>query len=140
MKTKLTQFIPAILALSAIGFRYFSRWCVDSISSCYGTWLHSITFTITKPLFFFALIFLPVALILIFVSREVFQSWLRLAKWFVPLSLLLIFITPVTSNSWMPIFFVSREDMAWATGGLFAVVSLILIIWRYFTARRSGQV
>ncbi len=152
MKTKIIQLTPIILVLFAIGLRYFSRWCVDSIPACYGTWLHSITFTFTKPIFFFAMAFLPIALILAFVSRTIFQSWLRLAIWFVPLSLLIIFITPVTSNSWMPLFFVSREEVSWYLGVLFAALSLLLILCRalrsvmtekgkWFSSRRkSGQV
>src|SRR3989344_2082165 len=139
MKTKISQFIPIILAILAIGFRYFSNWCIDSVSGCYGTLVSHISLSFTKPVFFFAIAFLPIAIILAFVSRTIFQSWLRLATWFVPLSILIIFITPVTSNSWMPIFFVSREDMAWATGGLFAVISLVLILWRYFSARRKPK-
>ena len=137
MKNKIIQFIPAILALLAIGFRYFGIWCVYSVNACYGGPIHQMFPYIITPLFLFALAFLPIAIILAFVSRVVFQSWLRLATWFVPLSLVIIFITPVTSNSWMPIFFVSREDMAWATGGLFAVISLVLILWRALHSART---
>lgn len=89
-----------------------------------------------EPVLLFTICVLPIALILVFVSREMFQSWLRLATWFVPLSLVIIFITPVTSNSWMPIFFVSREEIAWYLGILFAAISLVLILWKYFAARR----
>jgi|SRR3989344_8659388 len=139
MKTKIIQIVPAIFAFLAVGLRYFSNWCIDSIPSCYGTWLHSITFIITRPLYFYALSLLPITIILAFVPRTIFQSWLRLAAWLVPVSLVAIFITPVTSNSWMPLYFVSREEMAWYLGLFFAAASLVLIIYKTLAARRNAN-
>jgi len=83
-------------------------------------------------------VFIPAAVV-IFVKKEFFDSWLRLAAWLVPVSLLIIFITPVTSNSWMPLYFVSREEMAWYLGLLLAATSLLLVLWKWFSARRFGQ-
>ena len=130
------QFIPALLALLFVGFRYISLWCVYSASVCYGGVIHQMFPYIITPLYLFSSAFLLVAIILAFVPRTIFNSWLRLAAWFVPLSLIIIFITPVTSNSWMPIFFVSREEISLYLGIAFSAVSIILVIYKYLSLRR----
>ncbi len=127
MKPKITQFIPVILALLAIGFRYFSVWCIFTVRTCYGTSIDHISLTVTKPLFYFSLFLLPITIILAFVPRSIFISWLKLAAWAIPLSILYIAMTPVIDNSLLPF---QRDDAARLAGGVFAGVSLLLIIWR----------
>ena len=122
----------------AIGFRYLSNWCID-FSSCYGTWVSHVVLSFTKPLYFFALYSLPLAIILIFVSRTIFNSWLKFAVWFVPL--LVLYMASVPTN-WtgmgIDLFPFYRDDAArWAAGYL-TVASLVLIIWKYFKAHRAN--
>ncbi|MDD2657768.1 MAG: hypothetical protein PHD04_03885 [Candidatus Pacebacteria bacterium] len=133
MKTRIIQCIPVLLAVLLIGFRYFSQWCILTNSSCYGTWVHWIYLEVTSPIFFFAIFFLPIAIILVFVRWEVFKSWLKLALWAVPLLLLLISTQPVYAG----FLSTDRDDAARLAGGVFAGVSLCLIIWRLIVARRS---
>lgn len=135
MKTKIIQFIPLILALLAIGFRYFSQWCINSVPACYGTLIHQIALEVTKPLYNFSLFFLPIALILVFVPREIFKSWLKLAVWAIPLAIIYIASTPVIDNSLLPFY---RDDAARLAGGVFAGISLILIIWKYLSSCRAN--
>lgn len=132
MKTKVIQSVPAVLALSAIGFRYFSNWCIDA-SSCYGTWVHQIALEITKPLFFFVIFCLPITLILIFVPRNIFSSWLKFAIWAIPVLLLFISTQPVYSG----FLSTDRDDAARLAGEVFAGVSLVLIVWKSVVARRT---
>ena len=136
MKNKIIQFIPVILALLAIGFRYFSQWCIDSISLCYGTWIHWIALPIIKPLYFFSLYFIPIAIILAFVPRNIFNSWLKLAIWTIPLAIIFITLNPAVDNSLLPF---SRSDAARLAGGLFAIISLLLIVWKHFSLRRRAS-
>ena len=136
MNTKIIQFIPALLALLFVGFRYFSQWCISSGNFCYRTVIDQTFLYTINPVYFYAVPLLLVAIILAFVPRTIFNSWLRLAAWFVPLSLIIIFITPVTSNSWMPIFFVSREEISLYLGIAFSAVSIILVIYKYLSLRR----
>lgn len=137
MKTKIIQFIPAILALLGISSRYFSLWCIDSLVSCYGSWIHQEYQYFTSPLYNFCLFFLPVAIILIFVQQSIFKSWLKFAAWAIPVSIFYIWTTPVTSGAYMDFFPFYRDDAARLAGGVFAAASLILIIWKYFSARRG---
>lgn len=140
MKTKITQLIPVTLALLAIGFRYSSNWCIDVLYTCYGTWVHWISLSITKPLYFFALYSLPVAIILAFVSREIFKSWLKFAAWALPLVVIYIWTTPVSSTAWMDLFPFYRDDAARLAGQVFLAISLALIVWKWWKSLRSGQV
>ena len=137
MKNKIVQFIPVLIALVAIGFRYFSNWCIDSSSFCYGTLAHQIALSFTKPLFFFSLFLLPITIILIFIPRSTFNSWLKFAAWAIPLAIIFIALTPVSSYAYMDLFPFYRDDAARLAGGVFAGVSLILIIWKWFTSRHS---
>lgn len=138
MKTKLVQFIPVALALLAVGFRYFSNWCIFTNSACYGTTISHISLTITKPLYFFALYFLPIAIVLAFVSREIFKSWIKFSVLAIPLAIIFIVTTPVIDNSLLPF---SRDDAARLAGQAFSVASFALIIYKHFSLRRnSGQV
>jgi len=133
MKTKVIQFIPFALTLVAIGFRYASLWCINSVPSCYGTWVHQIALEVTKPLFYFAVFFLPIAIVLAFVPRGVFNSWLKLAVWAIPLLLLFISTQPVYAG----FLSTDRDDAARLAGEVFAGASLILIVWKSIVAHRA---
>lgn len=132
MKTKIIQSIPAMFALAAIGFRYFSLWCIFTTQVCYGTTVSHISLTVTKPLYLLSLYLLPIAIILVFVPRSVFISWLKLAVWAIPLLLIFISTQPVYSG----FLSTDRDDAARLAGEVFAGVSLVLIIWKSIAARR----
>lgn len=140
MKNKITQFIPAILALTVVSFSYFSQWCTSVGQVCYRTVLDQMIPEITYPLYFFAIFFLPIALILAFVPRSIFISWLKFAVWAIPLLILYIMMTPVNSNAFMNLYPFYRDDAARLAGEVFAGISLILIAYKYFSSRRSGKV
>jgi len=137
MKNKIIQFIPAAIALVAIGFRYFSNWCILTNGFCYGTVVSHISLTITKPLYLFSLYFLPIALILIFVPRYLFNSWLKFAVWALPLLFIFIATTPVVDNALISF---SRSDAARLAGQLFSAVSLLLILYKYLKLRQKRVV
>ncbi|TSD05092.1 MAG: hypothetical protein Greene07147_804 [Parcubacteria group bacterium Greene0714_7] len=89
------------------------------------------------PLFIFALFTLPITFILILFPKA-FSSWFKFALWWVPFSILVITITPTTSNSWMPLYSFVREDTAWFMGGVFAVISLGIIVWKTTALRKKN--
>jgi len=135
MKNKITQFIPVALILLAIGFRYFSQWCIGEGQVCFRTFLDRTYLSTTYPLFYFSLFFLPIAIILIFVSRNIFNSWLKFAVWALPVAFIFIAMTPVWDSSWLPFV---RDDAARLSGQLFSGISLLLIAWKYVTSRRKS--
>jgi hypothetical protein len=71
-------------------------------------------------------IFIPL-FVLLFTSQSITSVWFRFARWWLPLSVILILITPTSSNTWMPLYSVDKEMMTWIMGGLFTLISLILI-------------
>lgn len=134
---KLVQSIPAALLLLVVAFRYFSVSCIDS-GSCFDTWIRYVSLDFTKPLYFFALYSLPLAIILVFVSHKLFKSWLKLAVWLVPLLLLFIATQPVAPQSFMS---TNRDDAARLVAELLTVVSLIKLIlpwWKSRTLRKGA--
>ncbi|OGG39668.1 hypothetical protein A2118_03210 [Candidatus Kaiserbacteria bacterium GWA2_50_9] len=133
MKNKIIQFIPALVTLLIIGFRYFSIWCADSILSCYSSWINQIALSITKPLYLFSLFFLPIAIVLAFVPRYIFNSWLKFAAWSLPLLFVLVATQPVVSS----FLSTNRDDAARLAGQVFAAISLLLIVWRALHSART---
>jgi len=127
MKNKIIQFIPAILALAFIGFSYFSQWCTVAGQICFRTLLDQMFPYITSPLYFFFLFFLPIAIILIFIPRSIFNLWFKFAVVALPLLLILVATQPVYATH---ILSTNRDDAARFAGEVFSGVSLILIIYR----------
>ena len=140
MKTKTIQFIPIVFVLLSICFGYFSQWCAGTGNACYGTIIDQMIPKITYPLYFFALYLLPIALIITFVPRPIFISWLKLVAWALPLALIFIALTPV---NWMGIgldlYPFYRDDAARLTGGIVTAASLMLVVVKYFIMWRTSR-
>ncbi len=140
IKIKIIQSIPATLALAAIGFSYFSQWCAITGQMCFRTVIDRMIPETTYPLYFFSLFFLPIAAILVFVSRNIFSSWLKFSAWAIPLSIFYIATTPVNfTGIGMDFFPFYRDDAARLAGGIFAAASLILIIWKSIVGRQQKR-
>jgi hypothetical protein len=132
---KMRQFIPFVLVLLAVGFANFSQWCTSAGHLCYRTILDQIIPGITYPLYFFALYLLPLTIVLIFVSRSVFNSWFKLAVWLIPLALIFVSTQPVVAG----FLSTDRDDAARFSAGVVTAVSFLLLIWKWFAARRQGR-
>ena len=93
------------------------------------------------PLFSFSLWILLATFFAFFTKKEVFNSWVILSILLLPVLGLLIALTP-TAHYRMGIDFFPyfREDAARDAGKFFVGISLLLIVWKYFSTRRSGQV
>jgi len=78
-------------------------------------------------LFIFPLIFL-FSLITYPLRDEVFQSWLRFAKWWIPLSILLVLVMPDgQGGGYMPSL-IDKQTIAFLMSSIFILVSTIKII------------
>ncbi len=91
---------------------------------------------VTSPAYFFALYSLPLAIILIFVSRPIFKAWWKVAILLLIVAFLFIAGTPVSPG----LFSDNRDDAARQAAEVFTVLSLILIIWKAYTSRRANLV
>jgi hypothetical protein len=90
---------------------------------------------ITYPLYFFSLYLLPLTIVLIFVSRSTFNSWLRLAVWLIPLALIFVSTQPVVAG----FLSTDRDDAARFSAGVVTAVSFLLLISKWFAGRRQQR-
>lgn len=75
---------------------------------------------------FFTLTLVP-TVILLFFSEDRFKEWWRFAKWWLALSVVVLVLAPAQGNG-IPIDLVlTKERAAWLMGGLFGIISLIVI-------------
>lgn len=126
--------------LFAIGFGDFSQWCATGNHGCVRTVLDQMIPYVTYPFYFFSLYFLPAAILLIFVSRDIFKSWLRLAVWVFPLAFIYIASTPINwTGIGLDLYPFVRDDAARLAGGVITAASLTLVIWEYVAARRGSK-
>jgi hypothetical protein len=89
---------------------------------------------ILPTLFLFSLPLLIFSLITYKMREEVFRSWLHFAYWWIPLSIVLTLLTPDGSGSW-GIPTIDSEFVAIVFASLFTLISLLIIVWRYFRTR-----
>ena len=85
--------------------------------------------TILLPVIPLFLVYIVVA----FARIEVYESWFRFARWWIPLSMILIFISPeYPQGIYDP---VQKGSVALVMSALFALISIAIIIWKYFATR-----
>lgn len=99
--------------------------CVDQIFSA------TMIFFVFPFVFFFSLItyFLP---------DTVFRGWSKFVVWWVPLQMLLVAITPESAPGAL-VDLLPQQTVAILLSGLFAIISLIIIVWKYISFRLSGS-
>ena len=91
----------------------------------------------------FFLHFLPFSVLFIFalitywMREEIYRAWFKFARWWIPLSMILILISPEYSHDWM--YRIEKGTVAFATSLLFVIVSLIIIITKLASSRRTIQ-
>lgn len=85
----------------------------------------------SEPLFIFGFgLTVSSAILLFSKNQKAILSWKKFAFWWLILSVILILATPTSHNTWMPLYSVDREIVTWLMGGLFTLISLLLIGWK----------
>jgi len=124
----------ASLILFVLFFVAGSQFCYQS-AFCTSFFIRFHPFVIADFLFI-APVILIFSVFTYFLREEIFRSWVLFAKWWVPLSIVLTLITPeTTGSSFVPFF--GRGHVALAMSGLFFIISLLIIAWKYVATRRS---
>ncbi len=136
--TLFPKYIPLLLVLIFIIVNRFAANCVLSITCPAADLIWPFFFELIKPLYLYSLVFGIVSVCLVFVNKQTFGSWLKLAVWWIPLSVILIAVTPKNSSSWMPLYFVGKDTVTLIMASLFAVISLALIGWKTFVSRKKN--
>lgn len=91
--------------------------------------------TVGDPLLNFSFFLFLVSLLLLFVQEEVFNYWLKFAKWWLSLSLLVIILSP-TRGSFFPSL-MTRETASIFMGGGMVAISFIIIIYCRYRAKKK---
>ncbi|MCK9351167.1 MAG: hypothetical protein WCT49_01070 [Candidatus Paceibacterota bacterium] len=104
--------------------------CPRNIGTCSQSYDATATnFFLFLPILFFSLITYKL-------REETFRAWLHFAYWWVPLSMFLTLITPESrGGGFGPQISWGKEDTAFVFSGLFAIISLILIIYKSIKLR-----
>jgi len=80
----------------------------------------------------YSAVFTVIFFVLLFSNSTIFQTWLKFAAVYIPLAAILFFIAP-TDNA--DLYGLDSELIAWFTSGLFFVISLLIIIIKWFRSR-----
>lgn len=105
--------------------------CADATACVLRTPIWNITFNILDPIYLLASFALIPAFAAIFVSRNVFRTWLKFSLWALLISLALTQL-PIggSPGSYFDMFTFSPDDIAQFVGKLFVIFSLAIIIWQ----------
>jgi hypothetical protein len=91
---------------------------------------------IGQPLFIESVALALVFLILLFLSPLYFQNWLKYAAWFIPVAILWIISSDVNCSGGLGLGLCFDKELAtWWSGGIYLVLSLVVIIVTYFKRR-----
>lgn len=128
---KVLTVISLIGSLSFITFLFAKELglCVLINSSCTETFDQ-----IAENVF----VFIPLlifSLITYKMREEVYQAWFRFVRWWIPISIILIFISPEYSHDWL--YPIEKGSVAFLTSAIFGIVSLIIISAKYISLRRK---
>lgn len=133
--------ILILLALSLIGF---GVGYVLTNSTIFNLCLHdqyacrALLNRIGDPLFYGASVLAIVFFVLLF-TQYAFSAWKKFAVWFIPLAAILFIFYPEPGSG--DLFSPYPEQVFQWISGLYVIISLLLILYKYFSTRRdSGQV
>ena len=128
-----------ITYLIVIGFILAISLGFVSENMCGSYQCEDILDSIAVPLGFFTIAIFPIAIILLFRPKPIFNSWWRFAKIYLPIALTLILIMGFSSDdgSWGVGADFDAEITIWLTASLFLIISLILIIYKSIKLRKK---
>ena len=86
-------------------------------------------------LLMFAIPIFLFSLLTYFLKEEIFRIWLRFTYWWVPLSFVMVIFSSDHSGGLLGIS--DQEIFGILTWGLYIIISLIIVVWKYVATRRS---
>lgn len=140
MKNLVTNRNILLVSLALVVATRLGGYCGVYPESCFASvFFDDIVFSVLEPLFNISLSVVMASFFLFFTRNEVFASWFKFAKWWLPLSLILIILSPTDgSSAFFPALF-SKELTSMWMGGLFVVISLLLIGVKSLQLREKGS-
>ena len=92
---------------------------------------------IAEFLFWFSIPLLIVLILLLFFRESVFQSWKKFALIYIPISIILVFLAPEYADSGFGgvRYALDKERATWLLGGIFLITSIFIIIRKHFKTK-----
>jgi len=126
-----------LLITIAVGYLLLNPWLFGICQPSLYCLDNSVGPALATPLYWGTHWLLPLSIVLIFVRREVFNSWWKVALPLGILSLILILISPPIHG------FIDEPDRTTVTEmmvWIIDVVSTIVILWKYWRLSRTPKV
>ena len=95
-------------------------------------------FNVAHPLVIGLIPLVPILVIMLFLSREVFETWKKFAIVLIPISVILITITPVYCDAPLNLC-LDKKLITWLTSIGFSILSLIIIIYKSVRILLAGR-
>ncbi|MFA5889070.1 MAG: hypothetical protein WC857_02470 [Candidatus Paceibacterota bacterium] len=132
MSKKTTWLFPFCLTIISIFINpYILGLCIQSDKYCiFGSLAHSVG----KPMFYFSLTWLVLSLVFLLISNLTFQRWLKFTYIWVPLTILLVFLSPEYDSS---LFSMSRDVVSLFMSVLFLIISFLIILISYLKTPKN---
>ncbi len=100
-------------------------------------WYTSYFTTLGTTLFYFAVSLALIFLVLIFVSKKIFDSWRMFSTIYFFVSIIIISIPMQPTGNMGPTSFIDREAVGTFLAVLFLVISLIIIIYKSIQLKKK---
>lgn len=135
MFTKKNVFLSSLVVLT-LGYL-----AVYAPEFCYSTYEGGIPVICLEDIgfifFYCAFSVLVISILTYKIRDEVFRAWVTFAKWGVPLQIVLALIFPISGGGYL--ISIDKQFVAIILSCLFTLISLLLIIWKYFSSRNKSR-
>ena len=126
-KSKLIQLVPVFVLGIITALAHLGSVC-GFYKTCFAwPYIDSLVSTVLDPITIFGLYSLPGLALLPFVSKKVFNVWLKFAAAWVTLTVFLVATAPEAMNAWFYIFDTTKSSTAEFMGGAFTLITLALL-------------
>ncbi len=102
----------------------------------FGLYWETVEMVVQVPAFFSFSLFV-ISLILFFLREEVFHSWKKFAIIYLPIAALILFVTAGESGGGIGLARIDSEIISWWLSGLFIFISLIIIAVKSWKLRKG---
>jgi hypothetical protein len=122
-----------LLSVSSIQYFFLEGECVNGFGGHIGECLLFAIFPGSISLFSFVVFIFSIPLY--FLKEGVYFAWRKFALWYLPIVAILILSAGGGSNGFNPGYGMDTESLTFFFSGLFALISLVLIIYKSIKLR-----
>lgn len=109
--------------------------CAKNDINCLHSYIDNFN-EIIQVIFFLSIPVVIISFVLLFLREQVFNAWSKFAVIFLPVAVILIIITPTTKKT---IIDFDKESVTLLLASIFLITSLLIIFIKSFKLRREGR-